>query len=315
MSSRQLRKLRQQRELEEQAKRQEEEEEEEEEEEAEEEEESDEEPVLPSKSKASLFAKLSALDDGDEDEEQDVDKEEDQHEDLSEPGAAPSPATKKQKKSKKKKKGKNKANKPEKSAEKLEHVNGPDEIDIALRQLNILKPSKGNPAASEEIKLDPEYERVCALLGINTQYLKVANEMRNLFGRNATDNHDDAGGPVGRGARRRQRAQQRQVDLETALRGHHAPGKGLSELTLKRNNLIQGKDDWPRATTGGLTMAVVDDQREVDGTVEFKYVHDKTYQALQQEFYVYVEMGDPQNLIGLLAKNRKSLLPFSNGTF
>jgi hypothetical protein len=151
---------------------------------------------------------------------------------------------------------------------------------------------------------------VCKLLGINSQHLKVANEMRNLFGRTAVENHDDAGGPVGRGARRRQqRGQNQQVDLETALKGHHAPGKGLSELTLRRNNFIQGKEDWPKGTTGGLTMALAEGKSE-DGTMEFKYVHDQSYQTLQQTFQGSVEMGDPQNLIGLLVRNRKCLSPF-----
>jgi hypothetical protein len=107
-----------------------------------------------------------------------------------------------------------------------------------------------------------------------------------------------------RRARQRPRQQPRQVDLETALKGHHAPGKGLSELTLRRNPLIQGKDDWPKGTTGGLTMEMVDNKAP-DGTIEFRFVHDKTYQALQSAFHGYVEMGDPQNLIGLLTRNRK----------
>lgn len=54
-------------------------------------------------------------------------------------------------------------------------------------------------------------------------------------------------------------------------------------------------------------MAVVDGN-DPDGTVTFRFVHDKTYQALQATFYQFVEMGDPQNLIGLLARNRKSSL-------
>jgi hypothetical protein len=98
------------------------------------------------------------------------------------------------------------------------------------------------------------------------------------------------------------------VDLETALKGHHAPGKGLSELTMRRNNFIQGKDDWPKGTTGGLTMAVAEGKSE-DGTMEFKYVHDQSYQTLQQTFQGFVEMGDPQNLIGLLVQNRKPPYP------
>lgn len=295
MSSRQLRKLQQQRELEQaQAKLQKEAEEEEEEAE----------PAVPTKSKASLFANLAALEDEvDGQDEDEKEAGESQHE-LSDPEPNPAPVPK-AKKSKKKKKAKNKPQ--ERAIEDERHENGVDEIDAALRELNIKQAS--NPSAAPQPTLDPEYERVCRLLGISSQHLKVANEMRNLFGRTAVENHDDAGGPVGRGARRRQqRGQNQQVDLETALKGHHAPGKGLSELTMRRNNFIQGKDDWPKGTTGGLTMAVAEGKSE-DGTMEFKYVHDQSYQTLQQTFQGFVEMGDPQNLIGLLVQNRKPPYP------
>jgi hypothetical protein len=287
MSSRQLRKLQQQKELEQaQAKLQ-----------AKDEEESDDEPTAPTRAKASLFANLASLEDEDQDEDEPEEKAEvEDPEELNDP--APTSAATKPKKSKKKKKAKKRAK--EKSVE--EDKNGVDDIDTVLRELALKKPS-GDTFVTRTPTVDPEYERVCQLLGINTQHLKVANEMRNLFGRTAVDNHDDAGGRVGRGGRR-QRAVPRQVDLETALRGHHAPGKGLSELTLRRNNFIQGKDEWPRGTTGGLTMEIVDDRAE-DGTVEFRYVHDQTYQDLQRSFHGFVEMGDPQNLIGLLTRNRK----------
>ena len=292
MSSRQLRKLQQQRELE-QAKLQA----------RSSDEESEAERVTSTKPKPSLFSTLAALQDGGdeaEDEDGDVDDLQEAAEEKvrDRPTFSPacSPAAKRAKKSKKKK-AKNK--KPE---EKVGPINGADEIDAALQELDIKEPA-GSTTEPANLNLDPGYERVCALLGVNTQYLKVGNEMRNLFGKTATANHDDAGGPAGRRARRRQRGQQGQVDLEMALKGHHAPGKGLSELTLRRNQLIQGKDDWPKGTTGGLTMEVVDD-KAVDGTVEFRFVHDQTYQDLQQAFYGFVEMGDPQNLIGLLARNR-----------
>jgi hypothetical protein len=294
MSTRQLRKLQQQRELEQaQAKLQ-----------AEEEEESEDEPVLPMKSKPSLFANLAALEDA-EDEEDEAAEEEPPAE-LSEAEPTPLSASKKPKKSKKKKKGKGKAK--EKAAESQtpqKPENGADEIDAALRELNLKKSAQATE--SEAFPIDPEYEKVCTLLGVNTQHLKVANEMRALFGRAATEIHDDPGGPTGRGARRRQRAQNQQVDLETALKGHHLPGKGLPELTLRRNHFIQGKDDWPKAPTGGLTMEVIDDPGDgSDGSVEFTYSHNKAYQTIQQSFHAFVEMGDPQNLIGLLVRNRKS---------
>jgi hypothetical protein len=295
MSSRHLRKLQQQRELEQAKLRAE----------AEEEAESEEETVARQrKAKPSLFANLAALEDEDQDEDDEdaeANKSEAERADgVSMPEANPAPAPKAKKSKKKKKKAKNKA-----KDTPAEEPDDGDEIEKALRELNFKTPSHDPDANVTVPELDPEYDRVCALLGIQTQNLKVANEMRNLFGKTALENHDDAGGPVGRAARR-QRAQQEQVDLETALKGRHQPGKGLPELILRRNVFIQGKDEWPKGTTGGLTMAVVNDNQDGHGSVEFKFVHDKTYQAMQVSFQQYVEIGDPQNLIGLLIRNRKS---------
>ena len=293
MSTRQLRKLQQQRELElAQAKL-----------EVEEEEESEDEPVLPTKSKPSLLANLAVLEDAEDDEDEAA--EEEPSAEVGEAEPTPLPASKKPKKSKKKRKAKGKVKeKVIESQTPHKPENGADEIDAALRELNLKKSAQA--AESEAFPYDPEYEKLCALLGVNTQHLKVANEMRALFGRAATEIHDDPGGPTGRGARRRQRAQNQQVDLETALKGRHLPGKGLPELTLRRNHFIQGKDDWPKAPTGGLTMEVIDDPGDgSDWSVEFAYSHNKAYQTIQQTFHAFVEMGDPQNLIGLLIQNRK----------
>ncbi len=255
---------------------------------------------MRSKTKASLFANLAALEDEADEREEAAAEEEvkpEQNDLIEDP--APTSASKKPKKSKKKKAKKGK----EIAAKDAEQANDADEIDAALRELNIKQStSKAKEPAAPAV--DQEYQRVCTLLGINTQHLKVANEMRNLFGKGVTDTHEDAGGSVGRGARRRQRGQQRQIDLETALKGQHAPGKGLPEVTLRRNALVQGKEDWPKATTGGLTMELVDD-KGTDGTVEFRFAHNQSYQALQQAFQGYVEMGDPHNLIGLLQRNRE----------
>ncbi|KAI9735763.1 MAG: hypothetical protein M1818_006372 [Claussenomyces sp. TS43310] len=300
MSSRQLRKLQQQRELE-QAKLGDKET-------ATDSEDEDNEVVQPV-NKTSLFANFAALqDDDDDNDENETDKEDEGKEirDKDETSGEVKEQTVVQKQPKKSKKKKKKTkSKPQMANAAAEAQSaakkGSDEIDAALEALNIERGKRNTMAEDLAPALDPEYERICALLGTSSQHLKVANEMKSLFGRTATENHDDAGGPVGRGARRRQRGVQ-QVDLETALKGHHAPGKGLPEITLRRNIFIQGKDHWPRASTAGLTMEVVDDQAP-DGTIEFRFVHDRAYNAVQQQFNMFVEMGDPQNLIGLLQRN------------
>jgi len=301
MSSRQLRKLQQQRELE-RAKLQEQQPAEEKASEGEEEE-----GETPPINKPSLFANFAALQ-ADEDQNDDSDAGEQQigqHPSDNEQPTSPS-SGKKPKKARKKKKNKKQTegNKLVSGHPILRSDGQRDEIDAALQELSLKRESNSTNTTTPEVNVHPEFARTCELLGINTQYLKVANEMRNLFGRAAVDNHDDAGGQIPRGTRRRQRAAQRQVDLETALKGHHAPGKGLAELTLRRNPFIQGKDDWPRATTGGLTMEISEDQQPYNGIVVFRFMHNQVYDQVQQQFHVFVEMGDPQNLIGLLQRNR-----------
>lgn len=289
MSSRQLRKLQQQRELQQQLKLAQQQEEEE----------SEEEPQQVQK--PSLFANLAALEDDDESNDIEED-EEPEEEELSEP--TPVATTKKPKKSKKKKKAKNKGKGKESNNAKVTEDkpnDGLDEIDLALKELKLKHPNTSN--TTNAIEVDEKYERICILLGINSHHLKVANEMRSLFGRAAVESNEDPGGPTGRGARRRQQAQE--IDLETALKGRHKPGKGLPELTLRRNIFIQGKDEWPKDSAGGLTMAVVDDQQVVDGTIEYKFVHNEQYRVVQKMFHSLVEMGDPQNLIGGLMRFRE----------
>lgn len=302
MSTRQLRKLQQQRELELAKSRAQDEAQEEDEE-------SDEEVDIPrsAAAKPSLFASLAALEDGDDDDEEpeeEVIADESEEEPEVEPTAVSE--TRKSKKSKKKKK---KAKQAEpKAAEQVsvtsELDGGPDEIDLALRELNLMA-MDGTSSSEVKEEVTPEFQRICSLLSVNSQHLKVANEMRNLFGKTAVGDFDDPDGATPRGGRRRQRAAQRQVDLETALKGHHKPGKGLPELTLRRNIFIQGKDDWPRATTGGLKMELVEHSTAFDSTTEaeFRFTHDDAYETVQKQFNALVEMGDPQNLIGLLQRN------------
>jgi hypothetical protein len=255
----------------------------------------------PAISKPSIFARLAVLQNKNSADDE-IDEESDNHDQITPRKDSSSVVTaKKSKKLKKKKlKLKSKAQNAGVPGQPEEHL---DEIDAALRELN-LKGGEHAIAPQAPRQLDPEYEKVCALLCINSRRLKVANEMRNLFGQTSVENHEDAGNQIPRGARRRQRDAQQRLDLETTLRGRHAPGKGLPELTLRRNLFIQGKDEWPRGTTGGLAMEVVSDRQSVNGTVEFRFSHSYAYAVVQDVFMTLVEMGDPQNLIGYLLENR-----------
>jgi hypothetical protein len=291
MSSRQLRKLQQQQELEAQARLAAQKEEEESEEE---------EVIAPKKGKASLFANFAALQDEVEEDEEESEPDVPHLEDPKPLSEAATTSTKRSKKSKKKKKAKAKVN--EKINAESENGKG-DEIDIALRTLALEQPSRS--ANQDEMHaVDPAYARVCELLGVNSNHLKVGTEMRNLFGKDVMGNHDDAGGAVPRArGNRRQRNAQQQVDLETALKGRHPPGKGLPEITLRRNIFVQGKDDWPRASS--TLKLEISKETDRGDEVYGQFVHDRPYQDLQANFHAFVEMGDPQNLIGLLQRNRE----------
>ncbi|KAF2417659.1 DUF654-domain-containing protein, partial [Tothia fuscella] len=135
------------------------------------------------------------------------------------------------------------------------------------------------------------------LLAVNTQNLHVLNEMRRLFGRDAID-ADRA--PVQQEARQRgraQRGQRQQQDQNT----------GFSALSLRRNIFIQGKESWPRATTGGLGMEIVPHQpglhRPTEGIVNYTFVHATNYQEVQTQYEIAVASMDPQRLVLLLHHN------------
>lgn len=291
MSSRQLRKLRQQQELLSLQK-------ENTERDAESGTEEDEEPVArPSKPKFSGFAALA----GNDDENEDMNDVSD-----SEPAESATPASEESipvKTGKKSKKKKKKAKKPGAVSQEGPVPGGDhdlDEIDRAIKELNLAKEESTAKTATEDSTcLGPGLAgRLSQLLRINFQHLKVLNEMRRLFGKEAmetAEHEEDNHTNVTHGRRQRQPRQQN-VDLETFLRGQ--PGKGITEVVRRRNPFIEGKSTWPRATAGGLTMAKIRDGG--DGEVEFAFVHDKAYGQLETQFFFLVGMYDPQKLIFFL---------------
>ncbi|KXS96967.1 hypothetical protein AC578_5549 [Pseudocercospora eumusae] len=258
-----------------------------------EEDEEDEPEVI--RAKKSAFAML-------QDEENEAEEEEEDYEDGTsipdEPVAvtAPKPSSKKKKK-KKKKKAKGGADTPGPDTDEV------DEIDAALKSLSTN--GKAADSGTTAAGIDPAVEEANRLLSIDTNNLHAANEMKRLFGRAALEqDHDDQQGPAGAaGGNRRQQRRVQQVGLAQALRGQRVDGRsgGLAAMALRRNIFIQGKEEWPVATGGGLGMEV--EEKRADGTVLYKFVHNSAYQDVQSQFESCVASMDPNRLILLLQHN------------
>ncbi|CRK21398.1 hypothetical protein BN1708_013096, partial [Verticillium longisporum] len=297
MSSRQLRKIQQQRELQKL-----------EEGKSEASDGQDEEPVVPAqKPRVSLFAALGGDDgdddDDDEDEDEDGKKQHDKSDDDNdsrtpaakqdaESEAAPQPVKKSKKNKKKKKKGKKKEEEEEVPVQEAD--DDVDEIDRALQELSAAA-AKGGAAAGD---LAGTSRDVDTLLQINEHHLKAIHEMRALFGKEAIESARQEEQAEQEAELRRQRAQGRvHIGLEQALRGD--PRRKLPEISLRRNIFIQGKDNWPMGSAGGLTMKPV--REGADGlTTEFAFHHDATYDRSQIIFFQVVGMGDPMMMVSLL---------------
>lgn len=296
MSSRALRKAQREREEQEQLEKLQQQEEEDEDEEDE---------PTPAPTKKSAFAMLGEQEDDDDDDE-DQEPEDEGGVAVELPvHAPPTKAPSKKKKKNKKAKGKSGAGTPgtpasKNTAQKEEPM---DEIDAALKQLSTSGSAPGNTAAGSNAAIN----EASKLLAIDTHHLHAQNEMRRLFGRAALEQGDDdegQGGPGNVGGNRRQQRRVQQVGLAQALRGQRGQGGragGLASLGLRRNIFIQGKEEWPVATGGGLGMEVV--ERNSDGTVEYRYVHNRAYQDVQSQFESCVASMDPNRLVVLLQHN------------
>lgn len=288
MSSRALRKAQREREEQEQLRKLQEEHEEQDDES-----EQEQEAPAAAPSKQSLFAMLNqdgAEDDQDDAEEDDIPQEE--LEDESEKPAVTQAAPKQSTKSKKKKKKPKKATSAAKSDPSL------DDIDLALKSLS----TKGSGTATPANTADPNTNEVCRLLSVDTSSLHAANEMRRLFGRAAIDGDNDDDNNAG--GRRRNRGGGQQVGLAAALGrrpGQGGRSDGLAALSRRRNIFIQGKEEWPVATSGGLGMEIID--KKSDGTVEYAFVHNRMYQDVQGQFDTCVASMDPQRMVLLLQHN------------
>ncbi|KAH8625352.1 hypothetical protein IG631_19231 [Alternaria alternata] len=251
--------------------------------------------------KPSLFAMLG--DGGEEDEEEDEEEQEDADQDVKpkvgdsdgQAEAESMPASKPSKKSKKKKKkakAKGKATDTDRTAASAKKSDL-DEIDEALLALNMAMNGRTETGSDQQDTISEEKKQLFSVLSVDTQHLHAANEMKRLFGRAAVQSAEDE-------ARPRQRGQQ--GGIAAAIAGRNAPGnRNLASLGLRRNIFIQGKEEWPRATSGGLGMEIV--EKRPDGTVEYRFVHNKTYQDVQRQFQICVASMDSERMIQLLHHN------------
>ncbi|RDW60363.1 transcriptional repressor TCF25 family protein [Aspergillus mulundensis] len=290
MSSRAIRKLQKLREQEQQA-------------EQEAQESSEDEPISrPSKPKLNAFDLLNAAyDDEDEDEKQSESEAPEPvtgpTKEVAGPPATADPAKKKKRKAKIKKK---------KNATKQEPTKGGsddkdlDEIDRALKELAV--PSQGEADAQLLVQnIDASFAKSPEeFLSIDSKLLNASNEMRKLFGNVVFENFDQ---PETGSGRRRDRARET-VDLGRALTGRYSPasrGLSLAGVTQRRNILFQGKDEWPRAPSGGLGMEMAESLP--NGATVYRFIHNAAYQDVQRQFELCVESMDPQRMIHLLQYN------------
>ena len=221
---------------------------------------------------------------------------------------------------KKKKKSKKKKKKPQKSQLEDDQSLRPkaksnkinmDEIDLALLSLKGKNPVSNDQDDGDQ-KPNKELLQLYTLLATNTKNLSSLTEMKKLFGNVVVEeeNQEPAAQAPGRGRNRRHNAADHGGNLLGGLlAARNSPvsrGKGLAGLALRRNVFMAGKDSWPKATSGGLSMEVV--EKPWDMTTEYRWVHNKSYQDVQKQFYTCVDSMDPERVIQLLQFNRKFYL-------
>ncbi|KKZ64453.1 hypothetical protein EMCG_09564 [[Emmonsia] crescens] len=171
-----------------------------------------------------------------------------------------------------------------------------DEIDRALKALSTKNPlqiADGNLDSQGDAADERLSEELDELLAIDQRRLNAINEMKRLFGNVVLENTNET---TSTGTGRRNRNQP--VDLGRALTGRYNPvsrGQDLAGAALRKNVLMQAKDEWPRATSGGLGMEVVN-KLSSDQT-EYKLVHNTAYKDAQRQFEMCVESMEPERMI------------------
>ncbi|KAF2745596.1 DUF654-domain-containing protein [Sporormia fimetaria CBS 119925] len=242
----------------------------------------DEEPEPVPQPKPSLFALLADADDG-----ADEDDEEEEVEEAAKPAIteektdsgliSQAPKSKKSKKKKKKK-----AQKNEPAAAPPPDADGLDEIDRALQELQVASQDSQQSNAKEgELNTNNGSKAVmqlCEAVAVDSQHLRASNELRKFFGNVAAGN-----------------------DRDENPRARPRGGRDYTPLAYRNNLFIPLRDTWPKPTPSGLSMEVVN--RQPDGIVEYRFVHNTAYQEVQADFNMAVATMDPQQLLLLLRRN------------
>ena len=258
-------------------------------------------PSTSSKAKQNAFDFLNAAEDEDDSEEEEPGQpdESDPTNVAEDRSKAPASSTKISSSQQKRKRAKKKKKTPKSDSKtKIEENAKLDEIDLALKSLSANDKESKN--AEQVYRPDPELTAFYELLSIDSKNLNALNEMKKLFGSTVIEGRSEVDG----GAGRRRGRGPIQLDLGAALAGRNSPvsrGQGLAGLALKRNVFIPGKEEWPKATSGGLGMELV--ERAVDFTTEYRFVHTPIYQEIQRQFELCAESMDPQRMIALLQRH------------
>ncbi|PGH27545.1 hypothetical protein AJ80_00786 [Polytolypa hystricis UAMH7299] len=224
---------------------------------------------------------------------------------VSVPAESPKPtAGSKKSKKKKKKRGKKQEAAPQaKSSPSPDDESELDEIDRALQDLSVKQPTRTRDEATSADASNAELQAsLDALLSIDSKRLNALNEMKKLFGNIIMENRREEGARQAPG-RRRDRNRQG-IDLGRALTGRFSPasrGQDLAGAALRKNILMQAKDEWPKATSGGLGMEIV--EKKSSGQTVFKLVHNAAYKDVQRQFDICVESMEPERMIQLLQYN------------
>ncbi|KAK5074550.1 hypothetical protein LTR70_010167 [Exophiala xenobiotica] len=235
----------------------------------------------------------------DEDEDDEVEGEESSSQIIPSHPSAPQSSTPKSSKKKKKK-----AKKKQKDAGTPQQQDSKDvsedEIDKALKELSLKQRRQGqNETDDDHLSRQNIWERdATKTLAIEPKNLAPVNEMRGLFGNIALEDDSRRNQPT----RRREQNLQGGVDLQTALTGRYnrgSQGRELGTLAKRRNCFMQGKEEWPLATSGGLSMEALP---VTSWEKQYNIVHNQLYKNAQWDFRLAVESMQAEAIIALLQK-------------